>query len=62
MSIGTLGDDIDAATLPASSHHDGATSLIVGIDFATLAPARLELPDGEHVSLPGRHEAVAARR
>ena len=53
LSIGTLGDDIDAATLPASSHHDGATTLTVGIDFATLSPARLELPDGEHVLVAG---------
>ena len=53
LPIGTLGDDIDAATLPASSHHQGAATLTVGIDFATLSPAPLELPDGEHVLVAG---------
>ena len=52
-AIGTLGDDIDAGSLPLSAHRDGATALSVGIDFATLSPADLEVPDGEHVLVAG---------
>jgi S-DNA-T family DNA segregation ATPase FtsK/SpoIIIE len=52
-AIGALADDVDAASLPASHHRDGVTSLAVGIDFATLGAARIDVPDGEHVLVVG---------
>jgi S-DNA-T family DNA segregation ATPase FtsK/SpoIIIE len=52
-TIGCLGDDIDGRTLPASAHRDGATAIVVGVEFATLAPGRLEVPDGEHALVVG---------
>ena len=52
-AIGTLGDDVDAGSLPLSTHRDGTTVLSIGIDFATLSPAGLEVPDGEHVLVVG---------
>ena len=53
VPIGTLGDDVDAGSLPLSTYRDGATSLSIGIDFATLSPVGLEVPDGEHVLVVG---------
>jgi S-DNA-T family DNA segregation ATPase FtsK/SpoIIIE len=52
-AIGALAEDVDAASLPASHHRDGVTSLAVGIDFATLGTARIDVPDGEHVLVVG---------
>jgi S-DNA-T family DNA segregation ATPase FtsK/SpoIIIE len=51
--IGALAVDVDAESLPASHHRDGVTSLTVGIDFATLGAARIEVPDGEHLLVVG---------
>ncbi|MGH9138323.1 MAG: FtsK/SpoIIIE domain-containing protein, partial [Acidimicrobiales bacterium] len=51
--IGTLADDIDATTLPAATVTDGAAQLVVGVDFATLGPAAVDVPDGEHVLIAG---------
>ena len=53
MPIGTLGDDVDAGSLPPSTYRDGTTALTIGIDFAVLSPVGLEVPDGEHVLVAG---------
>ncbi len=53
VTIGVLGDDIDGRTLPASTHRDGATAIVIGVEFATLALGRLDLPDGEHALVVG---------
>ena len=53
VTIGTLGEDIDAGSLPPSTHRGGISALSIGIDFATLSPAGLEVPDGEHVLVAG---------
>jgi DNA segregation ATPase FtsK/SpoIIIE, S-DNA-T family len=52
-AIGTLREDVDAGSLPPSTHRDGTSALTIGIDFATLAPVELEVPDGEHVLVAG---------
>jgi S-DNA-T family DNA segregation ATPase FtsK/SpoIIIE len=51
--IGTLSSDIDADTLPATTGERGSAQLVVGVDFATLGPAALDVPDGEHVLIAG---------
>ena len=53
VAIGTLGDDIDGRSLPRSSYHDTTTALSIGVDFATLGPSFLEVPDGEYVGVVG---------
>ena len=53
VPIGTLGDDVDAGLLPLSTYRDGATSVTMGVDFASLSPVGLEIPDGEHVLVVG---------
>jgi S-DNA-T family DNA segregation ATPase FtsK/SpoIIIE len=54
MTIGTLPDDIDPSTLPATvDGAEGSSPLVVGIDFASLAPAALDVPDGEHAIILG---------
>lgn len=53
-AIGTLPDDIDAARLPTPDlAADGSTGLVLGIDFATLVPTTLDVPDGEHAIILG---------
>jgi S-DNA-T family DNA segregation ATPase FtsK/SpoIIIE len=52
-AIGVLAADIDADSLPASTHVGGLTALAIGFDFAALLPAFLEVPDGEHVLIVG---------
>ncbi len=52
--VGTLAADVDAAGLPPGRPRpDGETELIVGIEFHSLGPARLTVPDGEHVLVAG---------
>jgi S-DNA-T family DNA segregation ATPase FtsK/SpoIIIE len=54
MTIGTLPDDIDPSTLPATDDGtDGATQLLLGVDFASLAPTALDVPAGEHAIILG---------
>ena len=54
MAIGTLPDAIDAVTLPPSTDAgDGSTALMLGIDFASLGPTALDVPDGEHAIILG---------
>jgi S-DNA-T family DNA segregation ATPase FtsK/SpoIIIE len=54
MTIDTLPDDVDPSTLPATvDGGDGSTPLVVGVDFASLAPAALDVPDGEHAIILG---------
>ena len=54
MAIGTLPDDVDAATLPATvDGGDGTTPLVLGLDFASIAPTALDVPDGEHAIILG---------
>jgi S-DNA-T family DNA segregation ATPase FtsK/SpoIIIE len=48
-----LPDDVAAGLLPPSTFDGRATQLSIGIDFATLGPARLEVPDGEHLLVVG---------
>ena len=53
-SIGTLPDEIDAAHLaPQELAADGSTALLVGVDFATLGAAVIDVPDGEHAIILG---------
>jgi S-DNA-T family DNA segregation ATPase FtsK/SpoIIIE len=52
--IGTLSYDVDAAGLPPGRRHgERATELVVGVDFHSLQPATLVVPDGEHVLVAG---------
>jgi DNA segregation ATPase FtsK/SpoIIIE, S-DNA-T family len=52
--VGTLDADVDAAGLPPGRPRpDGETELVVGIEFHSLEPARLTVPDGEHVLVAG---------
>ena len=52
--IGVLPRDVGALELPAGRvTADGELDLVVGIDFETLEPARLHVPDGEHVLVAG---------
>ena len=53
VAIGTLDDDIDARSLPRSIRRGGVTALTIGVDFAALGPASIEVPDGEHVLVVG---------
>lgn len=53
LTIGTLGDDIDAATLEPSFASDHATAMHLGVDHATLDVAALDVPDGEHAIILG---------
>lgn len=52
-AIGTLAEVIESSQLPASSASEGATSLVLGLDFATLAATALDVPDGEHAIILG---------
>jgi S-DNA-T family DNA segregation ATPase FtsK/SpoIIIE len=51
--VGTLSPEVDAADLPPGRCRDGRAELVVGIDFASLEPAVLLVPDGEHVLVVG---------
>jgi S-DNA-T family DNA segregation ATPase FtsK/SpoIIIE len=51
--VGTLDWEVDAADLPSGRSRDGENDLVVGIDFASLAPAVLTVTDGEHVLVAG---------
>jgi DNA segregation ATPase FtsK/SpoIIIE, S-DNA-T family len=52
--VGSLPVDVAAADLPPGRRcPDGATELVVGLDFLTLAPAALTVPEGEHVLVAG---------
>jgi DNA segregation ATPase FtsK/SpoIIIE, S-DNA-T family len=51
--VETLSPEIDAAHLPPGCRRNGETELVIGIDFASLAPAVLTVPDGEHVLVAG---------
>jgi S-DNA-T family DNA segregation ATPase FtsK/SpoIIIE len=51
--VETLAADVDAAALPPGRRGDGATELVVGVEFHSLAPATLIVPDGEHVLVAG---------
>jgi S-DNA-T family DNA segregation ATPase FtsK/SpoIIIE len=54
MTIGTLPDDIEASTMPATTDRaDGSTALMLGVDFASLAPIALDVPEGEHAIILG---------
>lgn len=52
-AIGTLAEVIESSQLPKSAARDGATSLVLGIDFATLVATALDVPDGEHAIILG---------
>jgi S-DNA-T family DNA segregation ATPase FtsK/SpoIIIE len=52
-TIGTLAESVDPASLQPSTHRHGVLTWSVGIDFATLSTARLEVPDGEHALVVG---------
>ncbi len=52
--VGTLPAEVAAADIPPGSRHpDGETQLVIGIDFESLEPATLTVPDGEHVLVAG---------
>jgi S-DNA-T family DNA segregation ATPase FtsK/SpoIIIE len=52
--VGSLPVDVDAADLPPGRRRpDGETELVVGVDFLSLSPARLTVPDGEHLLVAG---------
>ncbi|MET0457692.1 MAG: FtsK/SpoIIIE domain-containing protein [Ilumatobacteraceae bacterium] len=52
--IGVLPEDVAAATLPLGTRSsDGDVELVVGVDFETLGPARIVVPDGEHLLVAG---------
>ncbi len=51
--VAVLAPVIDARTLPPSTASDGATALVLGHDFASLGPATLGVPDGEHAVILG---------
>ena len=54
VPLGTLAADVDAATLPPGRQRgDGETELVVGIEYHSLGPATLVVPDGEHVLVAG---------
>jgi S-DNA-T family DNA segregation ATPase FtsK/SpoIIIE len=53
VPVVTLAADVDAAALPPGRRGDGATELVVGVEFHSLAPATLIVPDGEHVLVAG---------
>ncbi|MET0145242.1 MAG: FtsK/SpoIIIE domain-containing protein, partial [Ilumatobacteraceae bacterium] len=52
--IGVLAAEVVGSDLPPGTvAADGELELVVGIDFESLAPARLVVPDGEHVLVAG---------
>ena len=52
--VGVLPADVPASTLPAGIRTvDGEVELVVGVDFESLGPARMPVPDGEHVLVAG---------
>ncbi len=52
--VGVLPADVSGRGLPAGARAaDGDVELVLGVDFETLAPARLAVPDGEHVLVAG---------
>ena len=52
--LAVLPADVDGHELPVFAAPDAATTAVaVGIDFATLEPAAMELPDGEHALVLG---------
>lgn len=52
--IATLPDDVAALGLPPSTVESaGASSLVAGLEFATMRPTAVEVPDGEHVLVVG---------
>ena len=54
IEIDVLPANVDAATMPPGRMTAaGELELAVGLDFATLEIARLEVPDGEHVLVAG---------
>jgi S-DNA-T family DNA segregation ATPase FtsK/SpoIIIE len=54
MTIGTLPEHVVAATLPATlGDAAGSTPLVLGLDFASLEPAAMDVPDGEHAIILG---------
>jgi S-DNA-T family DNA segregation ATPase FtsK/SpoIIIE len=53
VPVGTLSADVDAAGLPPGRRGDRETELVVGVEFHSLAPATLVVPDGEHVLVAG---------
>ena len=54
MTIGTLPEHVAAATLPATlGGAAGSTPLVLGLDFASLEPTAMDVPDGEHTIILG---------
>lgn len=54
QTIATLPDDVAALGLPHSTvDAGGATLLTAGLEFTTLRPSALEVPDGEHALVVG---------
>jgi S-DNA-T family DNA segregation ATPase FtsK/SpoIIIE len=51
--IGVLPSRIDAASLPPSAQVQGELALTIGVGYETLEPARVAIPDGEHVLVLG---------
>ncbi len=52
--VGNLPVHVAVADLPPGRRRpDGATELVVGVDFLSLAPATLTVPDGEHLIVAG---------
>ncbi len=52
--IATLPDDVAVADLPHSAASpSGSTSLVTGLEFATMRPTAMEIPDGEHALVVG---------
>jgi S-DNA-T family DNA segregation ATPase FtsK/SpoIIIE len=52
--VGTLPAGVGASGLPPGHRGaDGETELVIGIEFHSLAPATLVVPDGEHVLVAG---------
>jgi S-DNA-T family DNA segregation ATPase FtsK/SpoIIIE len=52
-AVGVLPVEVAAGDLPPGRVVDGDLELVAGIDFETLAPAGLAVPDGEHVLVLG---------
>jgi S-DNA-T family DNA segregation ATPase FtsK/SpoIIIE len=53
-AVGVLPRQVRAAELrPGAVNADGELDLVVGVDFETLGPAHLLVPDGEHVLVAG---------
>jgi S-DNA-T family DNA segregation ATPase FtsK/SpoIIIE len=63
--VGHLPTDVPSSDLPPGRRVGGSAVIAVGLDFATLAPATVELVDGEHAIVlgparSGRSTALAA--